>query len=305
MTEYCKPLLALFGVLFVAATLSDSIAQENDLDRLAALQRKSAGERIVIAGRQRMLAEGMAAKLCFKMSGVSDAAASRELYTMWNVFGWYHAGLRNGNPQLDLAAERNLDVLRSWSQMDMVWGGLRGLYEEVLDNGHTDPLTFLTAIDLTGTVTDAATDTVAALRSAYSDQLGPRGFGRALLIDLYERQRMLGQKIAKEVCLLSHGAAAASTVKDLSGTLEIFTLSMGAFETGMEDVGVPPPLSPRIAAGLAEARAEWTPVARFAKAAAAGQPPSKADLARFASAMDRYIAAMTGTINSLTALTSE
>ncbi|MEM1297780.1 MAG: hypothetical protein AAGH68_00780, partial [Pseudomonadota bacterium] len=171
-------LLALAGMAPVQAAAEDTKA-----DRLASLVKRAVGDRIVIAGRQRMLAEGMAAKLCMKVSGVADEVTRRDLYTMWNIFGWYHAGLRNGNPQLDLNAERHPDVLNAWAQMDLIWGGLNGIYEGVIVTDQADPGTLDVAVDLTDTVTDGATQVVAALRGAYADQLGAQGFGSALLID--------------------------------------------------------------------------------------------------------------------------
>ena len=292
----------LTGVLLglgLAGSLQAPVqAQDSKSDRLNTLIKRAVSDRIVIAGRQRMLAEGMAAKLCFKVSGIQDAAAQRDLYTMWNIFGWYHAGLRHGNPQLQLNAERNLIVLDAWRQMDQIWGGLNGVYEGVLSTGQADPETLAIAVDLTDIVTDGSTMIVAALRSAYADQLGPQGFGSALLIDLYERQRMLGQKIAKDICLLSRDQNARS-VDDLNQTLKIFTVSMQAFQTGLADVGVPPPPTPEIAAKLAKASEDWQVAGTRALAAINGNPLTQEELAEFARSVDLFISDMTGIINAL------
>ncbi|MFK7944259.1 MAG: type IV pili methyl-accepting chemotaxis transducer N-terminal domain-containing protein [Paracoccaceae bacterium] len=274
---------------------------DNKGDRLAALMKRSVGERIVIAGRQRMLAEGMAAKLCYKVSGIQNASAGRDLYTMWNIFGWYHAGLRHGNTQLELSAESNLDVLNAWAQMDLIWGGLKGVYEGVIDSDTSDRGTLGVAVDLTEAVTDGASQLVATLRGAYSEQLGPQGFGSALLIDLYERQRMLGQKIAKDVCLVSLRDTPATRIAGLEKTLTLFNLSLDAFQNGLSDVGVPPPPTPEIAQLLKKARKDWQPAETWARAAAEGQALSQTELADFADAMDLFISDMTAAINALVA----
>lgn len=270
----------------------------------SALLRQAIGERIVIAGRQRMLAEGMAAKLCLSYSGVESEANSRELYMMWNIFRWYHASLRTGNIELGLSIEANPDVLRAWREIDQVWGGLSGFYEEALDNGGVDPLTFQLAMDLTGTVTDGASNLVATLRSAYAEELGPRGFGNALLIDLYERQRMLAQKIAKDVCLIAQGDRSEARRTNLMETAGIFAASLDAFQNGLADVGVPPPPSEEIAGDLAEARHHWQTIAGLVASASLGNMPSAEETAAFAADMDLFIASMTGAINALTRLTT-
>ena len=279
-------------------------AQDGKVERLAALVKRNVGDRIVIAGRQRMLAEGMAAKLCYKTAGVADSAAQRDLYTMWNIFGWYHAGLRNGNPQLGLSPERHPDVLNAWAQMDLIWGGLNGVYEGAIATGQSDPGTLAIAVDLTDTVTDGATQLVAALRAAYAEQLGPQGFGSALLIDLYERQRMLGQKIAKDVCMLHLEPGSPVRLENLNKVLAIFRLSLDAFQNGLADVGVPPPPSAEIAEQLGQAKASWSPAAALADASAKGRVLSLAELGTFSQAMDLFTSDMTAAINALIAATA-
>ena len=78
-------------------------------------------ERLVIAGRQRMLAEALAAKLCFAEAGVTPDESRNELYVMWNIFGWYHQGFRKGNRELELGPELNRDVLQAWQVVDADW----------------------------------------------------------------------------------------------------------------------------------------------------------------------------------------
>ncbi|MEM7685241.1 MAG: type IV pili methyl-accepting chemotaxis transducer N-terminal domain-containing protein [Pseudomonadota bacterium] len=267
--------------------------------------RLSIAERIVAAGRQRMLAEGMAASLCYVDQGVADARSRSQLYVMWNIFGWYHRAIVSGSQELDLGVELDPRVLAAWQEVDSLWTELRPLYDTPISGQPAQPSQFDDAVAITRDVTEAATDLVATLRSVYAARLGPQGFGSALLIDLYERQRMLAQRIAKDVCLVARGDARPERLADLTRTVEIFSLSLDAFQNGLSDAGVPPPPTDAIAQSLRNAGTHWRPVAALAYAAAQGMELDRSGLAEFSDAMDRFISHMTGAINALATLKSD
>lgn len=287
------------AVLLAALSMSCPDLASHAVGNEPVADSREVASRIVIAGRQRMLAEGMAAKLCFIESGVAREESLNEFYVMWNIFSWYHRGISGGNPQLQLSTERSDKVLESWNRLDRTWQPLKAIYEPVLDGGRVSDQTFARTIGMTAEVTDGATDLVAALRSAYADQLGPQGFGAALLLDLYERQRMLAQKIAKDVCLLARGEGGAARREELSGTATIFALSLDAFLNGREDVSVPKPPTPEIASALDRAQRHWLAIEGTVRDASGGRAPDGAGLATLAETMDRFIAEMTVAINGL------
>lgn len=285
-----------FAISIWLASFAPLSAQATDIQKPRAEQVR---DRLVIAGRQRMLAEALAARLCYSNMGVTAEKTRKEAYVMWNIFGWYHQGIRSGNRELELGPEFNRDVLLAWTAVDAGWGHLREIHALSLSGQAVEGPEFDRAMALTGDVTTGATNLVARIRSAYAEELGPRGFGSALLIDLYERQRMLGERIQKGVCLTARGDADATELEDLSRTIEIFGASLEAFQNGREDVGVPSPPTPEIAQNLSDALAHWRPVSAFAYASAIGQQLGKAELAEFAEAMDLFIVNMTAAINGL------
>lgn len=262
-------------------------------------RKREVGDRLVTAGRQRMLAQGMAATLCLADAGVAPDGSIAELYVMRNIFGWSHESMMWGNGNLNVSPEADGRVKRAWHELNAEWKPLEELYDAVLQGGRLTAGEFDRAIAMTGTVTDRATDVVTALRSAYSGDLGMRGVGAALLIDLYERQRMLGHMIAKDVCLVSRGDLSPARLASLEGTLDIFNQSLWAFVNGRPDVGVPPPATPEIAEALHAASEHWNAVTAFAAATARGRRPEQAELASFAASMDRVASAMTVAINGL------
>ncbi|MEL6475733.1 MAG: type IV pili methyl-accepting chemotaxis transducer N-terminal domain-containing protein [Pseudomonadota bacterium] len=261
--------------------------------------REEVAEKLVLAGRQRMLAEGMAFKLCLTQSGVAAEQSLNELYVMWNVFSWYHAGLRYGNLQLDLSTERDRGVLASWRALDTDWAELKAIYEPAIGGQAVSEADFARAQAITETVSTRATDLVAALRSAYASELGARGFGTALLLDLYERQRMLAEQIAKEVCLIYRGDVTEARRQRLADARRLFTLSLEAFQKGRADAGVPKPPSPEIEAHLQDVQRHWVPADTLSEAAAGGRRPGAAEISAFNTSVDLTLSSMTAAINGL------
>ncbi len=291
--------LALAAWVFSSPNLGPASAQEAADGQTAAEIRAINGERLVIAGRQRMLAEGMAANLCFATSGIARDRSQNKLYVMWNVFSWYHRGIVKGNLELGLPPEPSKKVLTPWIEVDRSWNELKTIYEPVLKGAPVDTTAFDRAIALTDDVAKKSTVVVAALRSEHAKDLGQRGFGSGLLIDLYERQRMLAERISKDVCLIARGDRSEARLKDLSETVTVFRASLDAFQNGMADMGVPPPPTQGIADSLQAAQFHWLSVAAFAFAIVGGMELGGDAMSEFANTMDLFNSNMTAALNQL------
>ncbi len=288
-------LTAMALVLPAPALANDASEPEVSAEEL----RTIAGERLVIAGRQRMLAEGMAANLCFAESNISRNKSQNQLYVMWNVFSWYHRGIVKGNLELGLPPEPSKKVLASWISVDQSWSELKSIYNPVLSGKSVTSDAFNRAISLTDDVAEKSTTVVAALRAVNAKDLGPRGFGSGLLIDLYERQRMLAERISKTVCLIARGDRSKERLKDLGDTVQIFRASLDAFQNGLSDMGIPPPPTDEIASNLQAAQSQWQSVAAFAFAIVGGMQLGEDALSEFSEAMDLFNSHMTEALNRL------
>lgn len=262
---------------------------------------ESVAVRIDLAGRQRMLAERMAKSLCNARSNVNAASNVARLQKAMELFDTTHRGFVAGSAELNLFAENDASVKKAHRNVDVMWTALRGIYEDALGGAFVTEEAFAQAMDLTLELRKRANDMVAQLRSAYSSDLGTGGFGDAILIDLYGRQRMLSQKLAKEVCLVARGHELDRTLDELAKTLDTFEASLTAFIEGMPIAGVPVPPSEAIAEQLAVAKAEWDPIRLTAATLVSGGAVTLSDLAIFADGADRFLVEMNKAVKLLAA----
>lgn len=298
-TIFARKCLGAFALLLTVAAPQFAAA---DGDDQVAVSPETIGKRIAIAGRQRMLAESMAKSACYAQSGIDTEASLQNLYVTWNVYGWYHRGLHSGNPQLELFPETDKRVLRRWEEIDKTWAGVAAVGKTAWQGQTLSAGQFETMMDRTREMSEQNNLLVSELRASYGDKLAASGGQMsALLIDLYERQRMLGQKLSKEVCLIARDFQTDNMRGSLSTTISTFSNSLDAFLTGMPALNIPAAPTPGIKDSLVTAKSHWTAITDVAKAAEAGQNISQEDLVRFREEMDLFLSDMTMAINLLVA----
>ncbi len=270
-----------------------------------AITPETIAHRIDRAGRQRMLVERMAAMFCYARSQVDTLETLEGLREALELFHTTHTGLKRGDPDDKLYAEQDPSVLRAWSQVNLLWVPLKGLYEQILSGEFVTEEDYALANGLTLEVRQRANDMVSQIRAKYAEDLGGDGFGDALLLDLYGRERMFSQKLAKEVCLAAGGYELDSTLPELEATLKLFERSMVAFVEGLPVAGVPKPPTEAIATQLGIAKAEWEEVGYVAQTIVTGGSVGLSDLAKFRAGADRFLVEMNKAVVMLAALQAE
>lgn len=255
--------------------------------------------RIDLAGRQRMLAERMAKFFCSARNNVAVTESVDALTAAMTLFDKTHLGFVHGDEAQGLFAEADHSVIASWEEIDLLWTPMKATYERALAGDIVSPREYDHAMRMTLEVRKRANDMVAQLRSVYADEMGEGGFGNALLIDLYGRQRMLSQKLSKEVCLVASGHKIEKNGPELNATLKLFETSLNAFRDGMPIAGVPKPPTPEIAAQIEVTMAHWTPVRPIAAKVAAGNAATLSELATFQETMDAFLVDMNKAVKML------
>ncbi len=261
----------------------------------------AAATRMTIAGRQRMLVEGMASSLCFAHAGIEVEESRRALYVKWNVYSWYHRGIYHGNAHLNLTKEQDNRIVRRWQETNGRWQDLSSVYRQVLAGEAITAERFEAAMALSEEVGNLNNALVVDFRTVYADEISNQGLGAALLLDLYERQRMLAQKISKNVCLIESGYNADVHLADLQETVGIFENSLTAFIEGMPMLGIPPAPTDEIRARLERTREDWAKAQPIVKVVAEGGDIDQDQLALLHHAVEVVTGDMTGAIQELVA----
>jgi len=260
---------------------------------------ESVATRIDVAGRQRMLAERMAAEFCYARSQVDTFESLDELKGGLDLFHGTHTAIKRGDNDAGLFAETNASLLKSWNQVNLLWVPLKGLYEQIIGGEFVSEEDFALANGLTVEVRARANDMVARMRSVYAEELGGDGFGDALLIDLYGRQRMLSQKLSKEVCLAAAGYQLDETLPELEATLKLFERSLGAFIEGLPVAGVPKPPTEEIASQLALANDAWSKISYVPQTIVTGGSLGIKELGVFRTGSTDFLRAMNKAVGML------
>ena len=266
----------------------------------------SVATRIDLAGRQRMLVERMASQFCYARSQVDTFDSLDELKASLELFHKTHTGFKRGDDSQGLFAESDASLNKAWNQVNLLWVPVKGLYEQILAGEFVTEEDFALANGLTNEVRARANDMVARLRAVYAENLNEgSGVGDALLIDLYGRQRMLSQKLSKEVCLVAAGYELDATKAELEATLKLFERSLGAFIEGLPVAGVPKPPTDEIAQQLAIANDIWTEISYVPQTTVTGGSLGIADLSVFRKGASDFLREMNKAVGMLAAMQSQ
>lgn len=258
--------------------------------------------RINLAGRQRMLTQRMAKSFCYARSNVDVQKNVTTLLNASLLFDRTHRAFVDGDPEMEMFIEDDSAAVAGWTEVDALWKQLSTIYNDALNGSVVSEKTFLRAQALTSELLSKSNDLVALLRAAHSADIGRGGTGAAILIDLYGRQRMLSQKLSKDVCLAARGTALHETREELEITLELFENSLNAFIDGLPIAGVPKAPSNQIDVQLRVARNIWQPIRDIAHTVASGDSVDLRELNQFNRGMDAFLPEMDSAVKMLAEL---
>ena len=284
---------AMAASLWGGATTLPAAAQSIEVNE------ESVNRQLDLAGRQRMLAQRMAKQFCYARSGVEVMENVDELRKAHDLFARTHRGLVHGDDEQGLFEEGDASVVATWGDVDMIWAMADRTYADMLSGEVVSPEDFGNTMKLSSELVSRANDLVSQIRTVYGEHMGDVGHGGALLVDLYGRQRMLSQKLSKEVCLAAYRHDVDATRAELDATIKVFDNSINAFIDGLAIAGIPQAPTPEIEAQLRLARDIWVPVRPTAVSVARGRATSLSELGAFNREMDRFLVEMNKAVGML------
>lgn len=233
------------------------------------LEDVGASERINLSGKLRMLSQRIPAAACNEHAGIAVEQSKAVLHAAKEEFDTIIAGLEFGNDDLNIIGEETRrKTLAAIAAVHAAYDPLHAALDDIELTGGTDE-EVLNVAEHNMEVLEAARLLVSEISGEYADPTALLQ-SDALTIDIAGRQRMLVQKISKEVCLITSDIYAEASLEVLSGTISMFETSLNALQFGMDGAGIAPAPTDEILAGLERVQADWVEVGSLVKEVAAG-----------------------------------
>ena len=240
---------------------SATVGIADDLDQEALLEAQliedvGGPERINFSGKLRMLSQRIPAAACNLNAEVNADLSAEILAAASAEFNKIVNALEHGDPSLGIiGVESRRKTLAALKELRAEWEPVSAASRLILSEGSADSLTEQLA-DQNGPLLGAAKLLVSELTGQYSDPAALMQ-ADALRIDIAGRQRMLSQKISKEMCFVMSDIRADSALETLPKTIETFDVSLTALREGMPAAGIQASTNPDIVAGLDVVMGHW------------------------------------------------
>ena len=235
-------------------------------------------ERVNLSGQLGTLSERITAAACNLSAGIASTEAQAVVQISTHHFGRIHKALLEGNRGFGILGEETRPrTLQAINDLNAKWEPLQEMANatQPASNNVTsvanlaeqsDPLQKEAQI-LVSEITGQYADPVALLHAD------------ALLLEIAGRQRMLANRLSKNVCLIASDVRDEEAIQELRQTITLFETSMNALQFGLESVGVRPPPNVAIEEGLAVVAKEWKAIRPVLDATLAGEELSDAERA--------------------------
>ena len=253
----------------VAQSGAITLPPEDPIELAQFLEDIGASERINLSGKLRMLSQRMPAAACNEHAGVAYEQSKAVLHAAKEEFDTILAGLEHGDETLNIigAEERRL-TLAAIAAVHDAYDPLHVAFDDIEETGGTDE-EVLELAEHNMEVLEAAKLLVSEISGQYADPTALLQ-SDALTIDIAGRQRMLTQKMSKEVCLITSDIYAEASLETLGGTMNMFETSLNALVYGMDAAGIKPAPTDEILAGLEKVQADWAEVRDYVVTVAEG-----------------------------------
>ncbi len=232
----------LFGAL-VACLSSNAFA----------FSKQEMGTVINLAGKQRMLTQKMSKEILLIAKGVDADANKANLQKTAALFDKTLKGLVNGDPVLGLPKTTDPAILNQLGKVSELWSTFKQNVDAVLA-GKIDK----------EVLTRVATQNLPLLKNMnkavqmYAKMSGSKlEPAMATTINLAGKQRMLTQKMTKELLLIANGIDVDANTANLKKTAALFERTLKGLLDGDQTLGLPGTKDPAIRAQLDAVQKLW------------------------------------------------
>lgn len=244
--------------------------------------------KVDIAGRQRMLSQRIAKAACYMSVFSEHDKHQKMLAEATDLFAKSHDALRNGNKDMGLPEETNVEILRELDRLDPLWKKLHFASGLLLDTSSYPGVDVDMIMQFNLPTLQQANMTVQVMNNIFAkDEVKNEGLVNA--INIAGRQRMLTQKSAKEYCLISFGFKVEENRKSLIKSVEMFDQALEDLTHGNEQKGIPAAPTQQILVELGKVKTNWRLPRQMMLDAANGRDPISSDFAVISSSNEKLL----------------
>ncbi|MEW8626538.1 MAG: type IV pili methyl-accepting chemotaxis transducer N-terminal domain-containing protein [Candidatus Thiodiazotropha sp.] len=188
---------------------------------------------INLSGRQRMLTQKMSKEMLLIANNIDAEANRANLEKTAKLFDTTLAGLRDGNAEMGLPATEGKVTLKQLAKINKLWGEFNMVVAEVVKGGSVD-ITKVAELNL-----PLLKNMNTAVRLYEKEAKKVTGKSAGVVINLAGKQRMLTQKMSKEMSLVALNHDAENNKTNLRSTASLFDRTLKGLLDGDNDLELP------------------------------------------------------------------
>lgn len=206
---------------------------------------------INLSGRQRMLTQKMSKEMLLVANGIEAEANRSSLAKTAELFDTTLKGLRDGSAELGLPPTESAVTRRQLDKVQGLWEPFHGVVKQVVNGGDVD----------VGKVAELNLPLLKNMNTAVRlyEKAAKKATGKSagVVINLAGKQRMLTQKMSKEILLVALNHDADENRSNVRNTASLFDRTLKGLKDGDADLELPKTDDAAIRAQLEKVDGLW------------------------------------------------
>lgn len=233
--------------------------------------------RIDITGRQRMLSQRIAKSICFIELGHNVDAYHDYLDSDYHLFDDTLHILRDGGGEYNLEPEKDRRTLVKLESVFAHWEPFAAEIETILETDHISYETEEHVREENLIMLNDMNELVSLIEQEYANA-HTLDMQNAMTLNIFARQRMLSQMIAKDFCYVVSGHHVEEEKAILEESHVLFQNSLDAIRNGMPAMGIDPPPNEEIKVQLDLVAHIWEELDAIYTRTIEGQTPTEEEI---------------------------
>lgn len=207
---------------------------------------------INLSGKQRMLTQKMSKEALLIAKSIEPEKNKANLQASMDLFEKTLIGLKQGDESLELVKTSESEILDQLDRVDELWKTFKPNIESVI-NGEAKQTVF-------DNIAQQNLPLLAAMNKAvglYETYSGADLAESARVINLSGKQRMLTQKMTKELLLIANNIEPDANKANLLTTTALFEKTLAGLRNGDKELGLEETTSPEILKQLDTVESQW------------------------------------------------